>query len=215
MKLVDADTKKQLKNVHDLYEEAFPKSEKKPFQMILEGREKGNYGIMAIEGEKGEFLGLAITMHYKELVLLDYFAIDSGCRGTGVGGEALRELQRRYAGKKFLLEIESTVGHGDGNNKDRYDKAGNSKGGYDKGGNNKDGYDMQNEKIPDEEAILRLRRKDFYLRNGMQPMDFLVNLFGVEMEIMTYDCTVTFEEYYSILEHLLPAELAAKVRMVD
>lgn len=205
MKLVDADTKKQLKNVHDLYEEAFPKSEKKPFQMILEGREKGNYGIMAIEGEKGEFLGLAITMHYKELVLLDYFAIDSGCRGTGVGGEALRELQRRYAGKKFLLEIESTVGHGDGNNKDRYDKAGNNKG----------GYDMQNEKIPDEEAILRLRRKDFYLRNGMQPMDFLVNLFGVEMEIMTYDCTVTFEEYYSILEHLLPAELAAKVRMVD
>ena len=190
MRIMNADTKEQLKKVHELYEEAFPKSEKKPFRMILEGREKGNYGIMAIESEEGRFLGLAITMHYQELVLLDYFAINSGCRGTGVGGEALRELQRRYAGKKFLLEIESTVERGDGNSKD-------SSG------------------MQDKEAILRLRRKEFYLRNGMQTMDFLVNLFGVEMEIMTYECSVTFEEYHSILEHLLPTGLAAKVKLVD
>ena len=42
MRIRNADTKEQLKKVHDLYEEAFPKSEKKPFRMILEGREKGN-----------------------------------------------------------------------------------------------------------------------------------------------------------------------------
>lgn len=72
---------------------------------------------MAVESKEGEFLGLAITMHYQELVLLDYFGIDSGCRGTGVGGQALRELQRRYAGKEFLLEIESAMEHRVRNNR--------------------------------------------------------------------------------------------------
>lgn len=189
MRIADAADKEQLKKVRSLYEEAFPKSEKKPFGMILRGRKKGNYEILALENEEGAFQGLAITMRYGELVLLDYFAISPECRGTGVGSGALQALQRRYAGKKFLLEIESTLGLGEG------------------GGGKK--------AVPDAEAALRLRRKEFYLRNGMQPMDFLVDLFGVEMEILTYGCVVTFEEYHSILEHILPMGLAARAKRVE
>lgn len=183
MKLVNATTKEQLKRVRTLYESAFPRSEKKPFGMILRGRKKGNYEIFALENQDGEFQGLAITMLYRELVLLDYFAIEPGCRGGGAGSLALKALQQRYRGKKFVLEIESTRG-----------------------------LEEDHENGKDSPQSQRLRRKAFYLRNGMRPMDFLVNLFGVEMELMTYECNVTFEEYHAILEHNLPFGMAGRVR---
>lgn len=193
MKLNDACRKEQLKNIRALYESAFPKSEKKPFRMILKGRQKGSYEIFALEGEAGEFLGLAITMCCGELVLLDYFAIEPEHREKGVGSQALKALQQRYSGKKFLLEIESTVGL------------------EEKGQNTRD----DNSAIGADEAARRLRRKAFYMRNGMAPMDFLVNLFGVEMELMTYECSVTFEEYHTIFEQLLPLGMASKIKLVS
>lgn len=60
----------------------------------------------------------------------------------------------------------------------------------------------------------KLRRKAFYLRNGMTPMDYLVDLFGVEVEVLTHGSSVTFEEYHSIFENLFPAFLAKKVRRI-
>lgn len=188
MRLTEAYTQEQLDKVRNLYEEAFPKSEKRPFRMILKGREAGNCEILAIESEEGAFLGLAITMLYGELVLLDYFAINPTYRGTGVGSEVLKKLQKRYEGSRFLLEIESTIG-----------------------------AEATPEAAADpgeaEEAAIRRRRKEFYLRGGMQPADFLVNYFGVEMELMTYRCSVTFEEYHSILEHNFPIAMAEKVKL--
>ena len=44
---------------------------------------------------------------------------------------------------------------------------------------------------------LRLRRKGFYLRNGFVPMNVMVNLFGVQMELLGIDCRLNFEEYYT------------------
>ncbi len=41
----------------------------------------------------------------------------------------------------------------------------------------------------------RIRRKQFYLRNGMRALDIYVDLFGVEMEILTSGCDLTIEEY--------------------
>ena len=46
-------------------------------------------------------------------------------------------------------------------------------------------------------------------------MDFLIDYFGVEMELMTYRCSVTFEEYHSVLEHVLPFNMAAKVKLLE
>lgn len=42
----------------------------------------------------------------------------------------------------------------------------------------------------------RKRRKQFYLSNGMKPMNVFVELFGVDMELLGYDCTLTFDEYH-------------------
>lgn len=43
----------------------------------------------------------------------------------------------------------------------------------------------------------RLRRKQFYLNNGMVPMKVMVVLFGVEMELLGNNCQLTYDEYYS------------------
>ena len=43
----------------------------------------------------------------------------------------------------------------------------------------------------------RLRRKHFYLNNGMVPMNVMIILFGVEMELLGIDCCLTYDEYYS------------------
>lgn len=43
----------------------------------------------------------------------------------------------------------------------------------------------------------RLRRKQFYLRNGMLPMKVMIVLFGVKMELMGINCCLTYDEYYS------------------
>ena len=42
----------------------------------------------------------------------------------------------------------------------------------------------------------RRRRKQFYLSNGMTPMNVFVELFGIDMELLGFDCTLTFEEYH-------------------
>ena len=44
----------------------------------------------------------------------------------------------------------------------------------------------------------RERRKSFYLRNGMVPLDIDVLLFGVEMELLGYNCQIDFSKYRSI-----------------
>lgn len=43
----------------------------------------------------------------------------------------------------------------------------------------------------------RLRRKHFYLNNGMVPMKVMVVLFGVEMELLGINCCLTYDEYYA------------------
>ena len=41
----------------------------------------------------------------------------------------------------------------------------------------------------------RVRRKEFYLRAGLTPMDTHVKLFGVDMELLGKNCHLTFDEY--------------------
>ena len=41
----------------------------------------------------------------------------------------------------------------------------------------------------------RIRRREFYLKAGLQPMGTYVKLFGVDMELLGKDCHLTFDEY--------------------
>ena len=44
----------------------------------------------------------------------------------------------------------------------------------------------------------RVRRKAFYLNHGLSEAKIYVLLFGVEMEILTVQCDMTYEEYRSV-----------------
>lgn len=164
----------QIPQIEKLYLEAFPENERKPFKLMLQKVAEGQMEILALE-ESGEFVGLAITIKHKELVLLDYFAIESKWRGQGVGGEAIELLKQRYAEKRFFLEIE-VIDEAAENNEER------------------------------------MRRKAFYLRHGMREAKIYVCLFGVEMELLTAQCDITFEAYYSIYADTFGKALASNVK---
>ena len=41
----------------------------------------------------------------------------------------------------------------------------------------------------------RIRRRQFYLRSGFKPMNTYVKLFGVDMELLGKNCSLSFDEY--------------------
>lgn len=92
-------------DVHKLYEEAFPDEEKKPWAMMEYLADEGKMELLAIV-EEDMFVGLAMNMLSEKTALLDYFAIAADKRSGGYGGRAVRMLQERFAGKKYIFEIE-------------------------------------------------------------------------------------------------------------
>ncbi len=97
------------KKLRRLYLQAFPAAERKPMWMILKKYRKGVTDIWCIE-QDDLFSGLAITINSKDVVLLDYFAVEKNCRGKGIGRAALQAIGKAYEGRGLFLEIESTLG---------------------------------------------------------------------------------------------------------
>lgn len=95
-----------LLKIKELYTKSFPVNERKPFSMILKNREKGITDILAAIDDNGNFCGLAIFVFYKDIVLLDYFAVCEELRGNGIGTVLLRKIQERFSDKRLMLEIE-------------------------------------------------------------------------------------------------------------
>lgn len=166
-------TSKQIPLIYDLYMEAFPADERKPFELIQQKVKEGKMELLAIE-EEGQFKGLAISILYQDMVLIDYFAISSECRGQGVGGKAIELLKDRYKDRRMFLEIE-----------------------------------VIDEKAENNEE--RIRRKAFYKRHGLSEAEIYVCLFGVDMELLTVDCQITYEEYHSVYAGTFGVELAKKI----
>lgn len=126
----------RLEQIRALYEAAFPISERKPFSIILEKRAQGAAEILSIEDDKKRFRGLLITMLHKDMVLVDYFAIDEESRGIGIGSDVLKLFMARYANKRIFLEIESTASE----SAEDYDTKIRRKAFYEKNGLTSQGY---------------------------------------------------------------------------
>ena len=133
--------------------------------------------LFAIENEAGEFLGEVISILYRDILLLDYFAVVPEYRGKGIGRQALEAVFSHAGKRRVLLEIETT-------------------------------------KNTSENKEERVRRKNFYLKSGMNAMGCSVNLFGVEMELMTYRCEVSFAEYHALFRDLFGEAAAKHVQLV-
>lgn len=97
-----------ISDIRRLYRSAFPLVERKPFSLLLRKARRGQGEFFAIEGENGEFLGLANTLFHKDMVMLDYFAIAPEQRNGGIGAGVLSLLKERYADRRLFGEIEVT-----------------------------------------------------------------------------------------------------------
>lgn len=198
IRLVKAGQRQQISNIRKLYQEAFPAAERKPFSLIQCKCREGVTEMLAIENEDGTFLGLAITILDRDIALLDYFAIAPGCREGGVGSAAFGLLKKRYEKRRFILEIENTT-----TANIECDPA------------VKKLNDAEKREAVKQIQKQRLRRKSFYLRNGMTQLPFYVNLFGVDMEMLSCGCAVEFEEYRGVYEHVYGRFAAGKIRLVN
>lgn len=167
--------KNDIENVKSLYESAFPRAERKIFEIIYEKSKTGEAEILCIAD--GGFAGFAITVFYKDMALLDYFAVTEKKRNSGIGSEALAELKKRYADKRFFLDMESV-------------------------------------RIKADNYEMRLRRRDFYIRNGMKIIGEYVSLFGNEMEIASDGSVITARDYKELYTAVFGEEIAAGINEV-
>ncbi|MBQ2887671.1 MAG: GNAT family N-acetyltransferase [Firmicutes bacterium] len=97
--------KADLHRIKRLYKQAFPPNERKPWANMQQLCKDNKGEILALQ-QNGQFAGLAITLHHRDLVLLDYLAVEPGQRSHGIGSLALSALQNRYQNRRLVVEIE-------------------------------------------------------------------------------------------------------------
>lgn len=73
--------------------------------------------------------------------------------------------------------------------------------------------ELPDEAAPNQEE--RIRRKHFYLKNGMQETGIRVCVFQVPMEVLTDGKPMTFEEYHGIYRDSIGAAFARKVTRLE
>ena len=92
--------------VYQLYIDAFPADERKPFWVILKKVCAGKTDVWCLYADR-HFAGFATTVNGDKEVLLDYLAVGKAFRGKGVGRSALQMLIDRYEPCGMMVEIES------------------------------------------------------------------------------------------------------------
>lgn len=158
-----------------LYTEAFPDSERKPFEMIRTHEKNGMASIHGIFDP--DFAGLLITLQAnKDLYLIDYLATEPSRRSTGVGSQALAMFEKAHPHIPVIIEIE----------------------------------DPSVDNDPD-----KLRRQDFYFRNGFSQMPYTIGLFGVQMRILVRNGTVTFDQYKDLQMQVLGTRADKYVQLIE
>lgn len=58
--------------------------------------------------------------------------------------------------------------------------------------------EIESTEIASDNIEERIKRKNFYLKNGFKKEDFYIDLFGIEMEILSYNCKILVEEYFDL-----------------
>lgn len=110
IRITDQLTRGQLRDLKKLYRSAFPASEKKPFWLIKMKKRAGITDILGLLDENNRLVGEIITIAWRDLLLVDYFAIAEQVRGQGCGTRALELLRERYNDRRILLGDRGNAG---------------------------------------------------------------------------------------------------------
>lgn len=95
----------QWKEIEEIYLEAFPKRERKPFGILKRSVKRGKVKIFAVREETG-LLGFTAVIPFEDMVMVDYLAVSQKARGKGTGSQLMQEVCSHYAGRKVVLLIE-------------------------------------------------------------------------------------------------------------
>ncbi|MFR8664386.1 MAG: GNAT family N-acetyltransferase [Ruthenibacterium sp.] len=91
--------------IREIYMEAFPKAERKPFFEVRRSVNKGK--ALLLTAMENEILqGFVMAIPYKSMVMVDYLAVSSKIRSRGTGSKILQEICRRFPDQKIVLLIE-------------------------------------------------------------------------------------------------------------
>lgn len=104
--------KSQWKEIKKIYKEAFPKNERKPFASIKRSVKRGKSEIL-IALENNIVAGFIMLTEYKDIVMIEYFAVSPEGRGKGVGSLMLDEIHALYKGNRTVLLIERLIQEAD------------------------------------------------------------------------------------------------------
>lgn len=96
---------KPWKEIKEIYFEAFPKSERKPFFTIRHSVKKGKAQLLTAV-ENGILHGFVMVIPYRDMVMVDYLAVSSKIRSHGTGSNIMQEVCKRFSDKKIVLLIE-------------------------------------------------------------------------------------------------------------
>ena len=67
---------------------------------------------------------------------------------------------------------------------------------------------------PGEDQPLRQRRRNFYLRAGMEPLHILAAVYGVQMELLGWDCKITYDDYVAFYRDYYRPQAAERIRQL-
>lgn len=93
------------KNVKDIYFEAFPKSERMPFPMMVAMSKLWNTDFLEFY-DADTSCGFVYLAHNSKVVFVMFFAVDKDLRSRGYGSAILQEIQDIYSDKKIIISIE-------------------------------------------------------------------------------------------------------------
>lgn len=97
--------KHQWPEIKEIYMEAFPKRERKPYLALRHSVRTGKAVLMTATEEQ-KLLGFVVLIPYKNMVMVDYLAVSSKIRSKGTGSYIMENVCRQYADKKIVLLIE-------------------------------------------------------------------------------------------------------------
>ena len=99
-----------LEKILEIYTEAFPKEERKPFQIICEHNRIGKAELSCVLID-GDVSGMVHTYLFDGFAMVDYFAIHKDKRNLGAGTRVIDLIRKKSKGYKIYLEIEdATIG---------------------------------------------------------------------------------------------------------
>lgn len=103
--LVQKISHNQWPEVKNIYNEAFPASERKPFFTVKRVAQKGKTEVFTAV-EEGQVIGFVILAIQQDLILIDYLAVSNKVRSRGTGGFLIQSIGEHYPDHRIVLLIE-------------------------------------------------------------------------------------------------------------